>query len=42
MYVAIVSYLPEKWNYVYYDDNTEPLKLPQSLFGAFDLLFLDI
>ena len=42
MYVVIVSYLPKKWNYVYSDDKTEALKLPQSLFGAFDLLFLDI
>lgn len=42
MYVAIVSYLPEKWNYVYYDDNTANLKQPQSIFGAFNLLFVDI
>ena len=42
MYVVIVSYLPKKWNYVYYDDNTEALRLQESLFGAFNLLFVDI
>ena len=42
MYVVIVSYLPKKWNYVYSDDKTDDLKIPQILFGVFDLLFLDI